>query len=286
MILAGAMGLVLCETTRHAVRWVVERYAAEGPLADLLGDLSDADDAVPLVLMAVLFAFAPGGPDIGLGLRVGLPLAAGVTLGLIAALLLRYERRLHESWGLLLGIALLGIGVASRVELSTLSLAFAMGVTLVVALADRAEIRAMVDATERPVLLPVLLLAGASIDLRVGTPLLVVAAVGLLARLLGKQLVSIPMARARGARPARAWLGLAALPAGAVTMSLGLACRYRLDGPLGDAVLLAAAASVLLGELLGPLAVRQALLRSGEIVVSSTDASDGRAERTTEAKAQ
>jgi hypothetical protein len=64
-----------------------------------------------------------------------------------------------------------------------------------------------------------------------------------------------------------------------------LACRYRLDAPLGDAVLLAAAASVLLGELLGPLAVRQALLRSGEIVVSSADTSADRAQHTTEAKA-
>jgi Kef-type K+ transport system membrane component KefB len=58
LLLAFALGAVSCETTRHAVRWVAIRHRAR-PVSDLVADIADADDAVPLVVIAALFAIAP-----------------------------------------------------------------------------------------------------------------------------------------------------------------------------------------------------------------------------------
>src|SRR5258708_6526650 len=59
ILLAGGIGAACAETTRHAVRWVVERHNARGPLAELIAQLSHADDLVPLGATAVLFALVP-----------------------------------------------------------------------------------------------------------------------------------------------------------------------------------------------------------------------------------
>jgi hypothetical protein len=55
------------------------------------------------------------------------------------------------------------------------------------------------------------------------------------------------------------------LSSGALSMCVGLSCALRYPGPLGDLVLAAAAAMCVLGEILGPPALKAALQRAGEI---------------------
>jgi Kef-type K+ transport system membrane component KefB len=265
-VLAGGVGLALAETTRLAVRWVVERHEARGPLAELLADLANADDAVPLTLLAVLFALAPGGPAIALPYRIALPIGAGVLLGLLTALLLRYERRLHESWGLLIGVALLGAGLASGLGLSTLSLMFWLGLTLTLASPRRDEMRAMVDVTERAVLLPLLLLAGATVDVAVGWKVWILIVAAIAARVVMRQLIGFGVALVQpSARASSGWIGLGGLASGSLTISVGLACAFELGSPHGGVVLLTACVGILLGELFGPTSLRRALERAGEL---------------------
>lgn len=265
-VVAGGVGLALCETTRLVVRWVVERHAASGPLADLLADLSDADDAAPLLLLAPLFAFAPGAATLPLSLRIAVPVGAGVVLGLLTAFLLRYERRLHESWGLLIGVTLLGIGLGSLLDVSTLSLTFALGMTLSLVLLRRDEMRDMVVVTERAVLLPMLLVAGATVDVGVHWKVWLLIAAALAARVATRQLTGLGIALTQPtARAAAGWIGLGALSSGALTISVGLACAFQLAPPYGNMVLLAACTSILFGELLGPTSLRRALDRAGEL---------------------
>jgi hypothetical protein len=56
-----------------------------------------------------------------------------------------------------------------------------------------------------------------------------------------------------------------------LTVSVALTCRLRLEAPYGDAILLAAALSILLGELVGPTSLRRALDRAGELPARSLD---------------
>ncbi|HEU4537022.1 MAG TPA: potassium transporter Kef [Polyangiaceae bacterium] len=269
LLCAGGTGAACAETTRHVVRWVGQRYGASGPLSGLLAELADSDDAVPILATALLFATRPTGhlpwavPTLG---WAALTLGLGALLGAAAALLLGRDFRLEESWGVLLGASVLAIGLSTRLGLSPLTTMFAFGVAVATVSPHRDEIWAMVEPTERAVLHPLLLLAGARIDADAVPAGFWVVGAALAARVLAKGATGLALRAAapaaRGAPPA---LGLGLLSTGAVCLSIGLLFALRFPGPVGDTVLVAAAAITVFGEFVGPRALRSALRYAGEI---------------------
>ncbi|WP_437961542.1 cation:proton antiporter [Sorangium sp. So ce119] len=269
VLLAAGVGAVSAETTRHAVLWVTQRYSASGKLSDLIADIADCDDLGPLLMMGGAFALVPQAtahwplPFWGWTIVTAL---IGVVLGLIAVVLLGTDFRLIQSWGVLLGTSLLTIGTSARVGLSPLLATFAMGVTIAAVSPHREEIVAMVAPTERPVILPALLLAGAHVNPKAAPFLPWIVAIALVARALGKLATGLVFRVASpDAREASPWLGLGLLSSGAVAMSVGLAFALRFPGPVGHTVLFAAAAAAVFGEFVGPQALRATLRKAGEL---------------------
>jgi Kef-type K+ transport system membrane component KefB len=141
-----------------------------------------------------------------------------------------------------------------------------MGIAVSTLSRHRRELRAMVAPTERPVLLPALLLAGARIDFRASPALPWIAAAAIAARLVAKVVVGWTLAiGSPAARKAGPLLGLSMLSSGALAVSIGLAFALRFPGPIGDTVLAVAVASVTVGEFIGPVRLRAALRAAGEI---------------------
>jgi len=268
--LALGVGCVCCETTRAAVRWVTERYGARGPLADLMHDMAEADDAVPFLGIAVLFAIGPRpeGAVIALPSWVGLivTLALGGVLGATASALVDVEKRRTERWGILLGTALLNIGVAMRLGLSAPSSMFAMGIALNVFSRHGQQLRTMLATTERPITMPALVLAGANLDLSDGSSMWALVAIAVLARVLAKGLggIAVGQMSPAGAKSSPL-LGLGMLSSGSLTACVGLATALRFPGPVGRAVLGTSIASAILGEIIGPAMLRRELGFAGEI---------------------
>ena len=264
---AVALGIGACAsaTTRHSVRWVVERHGARGPLADFAADAARASALVPPLALTALFAMAPGGglPTVPMLGRIGVTLGFGAGLGLIAALLLGRDFRRDESWGVLLGTGLLCVGVTDRAGLSLLGAMIAMGLTLAFS-RHRLEIKAMLTPTEKPVLLPMVLLAGAYVNLKLSKPVFLMVAVAVLAKIVARMLLgsALSFGRVRGSGPA---FGLSMLASGGFTIAAALAFSTRVPGVAADAVLLFAVVSTLLGEGLGPAALRRSLERAGEL---------------------
>lgn len=279
MVTCIGVGAVSCETTRYAVRWVVERYAAEGPLSSLVADMSEADDVIPLVAITLAFALVPTP-----GLKLSLPfwgvalsiLGAGVLLGALASALLRVEARVTQTWGIVLGAALFGIGLATRLASSALGLLFALGITLSWLAGRRHELRAMLERTEHSVLLPVLVLAGAYVDFGAPSHLVPLVAVVLSARLAVKWTSGALLRLSRGGKRAGPLLGFGLLSSGGVAMGFGLAFAFRFPGEVGQTVLVVAAVVTLFGELVGPTSLRYALGRAGEIEAAPTSSRLGR----------
>jgi hypothetical protein len=121
--------------------------------------------------------------------------------------------------------------------------------------------------TERPVLLPALVLAGARIDFRAMPALPWIAAAAIGGR-VGAKLVT-GWVLATGSRPARKagpLVGLSLMSSGALAMCIGLAFALRFPGAVGDTVLVVAAVCAVVGEFVGPLRLRRSLLLAGEIV--------------------
>lgn len=271
LLLAAGAGAVCAETTRAAVQWVARRWTARGPVTDLLVELASADDFAPLVAAGAIFAFEPTA-----GLSVQLPavswfvvsVALGALLGTVTALLLRGAEG-YAAWGALIGTLLLGVGTAVRFGMCTIFVTFVMGIALAGVSPSRRALRRMVRPTERSVLYPMLLLAGARLEARTileSKALLALVAVVLLARIAGKLasgvLVNMAM---RAARPAGPALGVVLLASGPVSTSCAFVFALRFPGVVGDTLLVCAAASGLLGELVSTLALRRLLDHAGEV---------------------
>jgi Kef-type K+ transport system membrane component KefB len=276
LLLAGGLGAACSETTRHAVAWVVERHGAHGPLADRMNEIAHADAAVPLLALAVLFAFEPAG---GIAIATPMPLrdwpaltiVLGSAIGAGAALLLRGEMQLEDTWAALFGVSLIAVGMSTRLALSTLTACFFMGIVTSAMSHHRKELREMVIPTERPVLLPALLLAGARLDFRAIPQLAWLAAAAIGARMIAKVIFGWMLAVASpSARKAGPLVGLSLMSSGALSISIGLAYALRFPGPVGDTVLAIAALSATVGEFVGPPRLRHALEGAGEIAQTRT----------------
>ena len=269
VLLAGGIGAACAETTRHAVRWVLERHGAEGPLADRLNELAHTDDFLPLLAVACLFALAPVA-GVGVSLRPwewpAVTVAFGLVLGAGIALLVRTVIEAEDTWGLLFGVTLIGIGASARLGLSSLTTCFFAGLATSLLSRHGPQLRAMVAPTERPVLLPALLLAGARLDFRANAALPWIAGAAIVARVAAK--IAVGWALAAVSSPARrggALVGLSLLSSGALAMSIGLAFALRFPGSVGDTVLAVAILSATIGEFVGPVRLRNALQRAGEL---------------------
>lgn len=276
-VLAAGAGAVTSETTRFGVEWVSARWNAKGPVSSLLIEMGASDNLAPLVAAGAIFALAPTPGAVQLP-AVGwfaLSVALGGLLGTVTALLLRSAEG-YQVWGALVGTLLLGVGISARFGLCTIFVTFAMGIALAGVSPSRRVLRRMVSPTERAVLYPMLLLAGARLDPRPlieNRSLVALVALALLARILGK-LFSGLMVRSvmPASRPAGRWIGLVLLSSGPVSLSCGFVFALRFPGPIGDTLLICAAASALLGEVVSTLALKGLLEHLGELApVSAVD---------------
>ncbi|NUO50531.1 MAG: potassium transporter Kef [Polyangiaceae bacterium] len=273
-VLALGCAAASTETTRHAVRWVTERYGASGPLSQLVADVSEADDAIPIGALAILAVLVPQSDAVVLPLPawvLGLgTVAAGGVIGATCAALVDIEPRTSQRWGIVLGSLLLAGGISLRLGLSAVTTAFVMGIVASALASTRAVLARMVATSERAVMLPSLFLAGAYVSWPSSPALVGVVAAGFIARVLAKLFMARLLTRGEEAeRAPRVSLGLGLLPAGVLTMTVGLACALRFPGPVGDTILALAAVNAAVGEVIGPAMLRRAMKLAGEIPVSA-----------------
>jgi Kef-type K+ transport system membrane component KefB len=267
LLLAGSIAAVGMETTRLAVRWVMERYGAKGPLSRRIATFADADELPALLLVAALFLLVPMPethiyvpPEGWFGITLGL----GAAMGLISVALMGPTLHHGEAQCLILGAGLLCTGLSTALGLAGVVSSFVLGVTLSRISPHRPALLAIMKKSEQPVLLPVLLLAGGLVTLE-DRRLPAIVGAALAARLLGKLITGGLLFTTSAGRSAGPLLGLGLLPSGVVTICLAVSLLFRMGGKDGQLVLGAAVAMSLLGELLGPLSLRRALARAGEL---------------------
>lgn len=265
------IGCALSGSARQLVDWASERHRARGYVTDSIdatmsgGEIVALFGAAPLSVLVVTDAGDPR----ELLWRAALPLALGLCLGLVALWLLHFELRIAETWAILLGVQLLSSGLSLRAGSSVIAAGFVLGWLLGRDRHFGAELRIMTRPTEGTVLLPLLVVAGASLNLsRVGSLGWLVAAV-VCARVLAKLMLAQIIHRM--IVPVR----LPALPLGLALASSGeIAClvalEYALSNPLplGQVVLACAIGASLFGELYGAAGLRRVLSYVNELGAS------------------
>lgn len=269
VVLALGVALICADTTRHSVRWVAEAHGAGGPVTEFAADLARSSALVPLLGASLLFALVPsaGGGDLPLWTRALFPPALGLGLGGLLALLVGREFRKQESWGLLLGTALLVAGACLQLGLSAISALFTLGLTLAFS-RHHDELKAMIAPSEQPVMLPVFVLAGASINVRLPLAMLGLLACALLLKVLVRIVFGSLTAVLTGpARLVAIDLGFSQLSCGVVSVLVATSIALRGGSALGEALLTFAAVAMVFGELIGPVRLQRALEQASEIGV-------------------
>ena len=267
MVLSGAIALVSVETTRHAMQWISEQHMLSGSLAGLVLDLEAADDAPVLLALACLFSILSGPHELfGVALpalaMAGLTLGTGAVLGGMSAWLLREDSSTVERWTVLLGSVWLATGMAKSLGLSAMAATFAVGATLSAFSRDADKLRTQIGRTEGAVLLPALLLAGAHLRRPEGHSEMMLIGVALLLRIAMSFLFGVALSlKRRETRGLGFWLGAGMLAPGSLTVIVGFALTLRCPPQIARPALVVAFVGTLLGELIGPRALKQVLGR-------------------------
>jgi len=271
LMLALAFGAIAAPTAPAATIAVLHQYRAEGPLSSTLLGVVALDDAVGVILFAIVSALTTTGTlASGVG-GAAAEIAASIVLGLAVGYGLSHlNRRLIRDLRLpaIIAAVMLTVGLAERFELSPLLAAMALGFAARAAMgAGGDRLFAPVEYLEELVFLIFFTVAGAMFDPTVLADHVELVAVYYLARFAGKAGGAGAGGRLSGAGPAvQRWLGLALIPQAGVAVGLALAIgQYPVFRPASEVVVNVILGSTLLTAVTGPIAMRIALGRAGEL---------------------
>lgn len=269
--LALALGAVAATTDPAATVAVMHQYRAHGPASDAILGIAGLDDAVGIIVFAVIaallagdglaVAFASAGREIGLALVLGG--LGGLALGRHAGAVKVRELALP----LVLSGLFLVFGAADALGGSPILAAMAFG------FAARATSRAperlfgALERGEETIFLAFFAVAGTQFRAQVFAENLTWIGVYVVARGAGKYLGARLGSRLGGAPPAMArWLGVGLIPQAGVAIGLALTLAHepRLAA-LGPTLVNIVLGSAMILELVGPFAARLALGRLGEL---------------------
>lgn len=261
---AWALAAAGAGTTRSMMDWARAQQGARGPLTEALRTICTFDDVTPLVALALLFAVAP--PHLTRLESVPLRLLAMIFLaaGLAALVLLVVSRRRFRpqlAWLALFGASVIGTGLAQELALLPVTCLFLCGVLVARVTRHADGLEEVTRSTQRPVIQLLLLFAGASV--RGGGLALGAALLFTVLRAGAKAISGAAVSPLAG--PRFPTLGLGLLGGGGVLFAAAFSASRTLPANVGGPLLAGAVAMVIVGDAVGPPALRSLLRHAGEM---------------------
>jgi Kef-type K+ transport system membrane component KefB len=270
------LGVIAMETAPATTLMVLHEYDAKGPLTDRLLVLIAVNNLLVLATFGVV-ASVLGAAGSGDGWLVGGyravygvlwtligSAALGVLLGLVMDAFSGRLREVGESMTLTMGFVLLAVGASRAQELSPLVSSLALGAVVANTSRHGELLLSGLRRADPPLYAAFFVLAGAELQLSSVAALGAAGAVYCVLRAAGKIAgARLGMRGQEVPETVRRYLGLCIVSSSSLAVGLTLQVRARFPelAPQVTAVVLAA---VLIFEVVGPLLIRQALVRSGE----------------------
>ena len=270
-----ALGAIAAATAPAATLMVVRQYKANGPVTKMLLPVVAMDDALGLMLYAIMMAIArtiergtaltvttlllkPLGEILG-------SLALGVALGLVLVYVLRFFHSRGNKLALTIMMVFAAVGLSSMWGLSSLLVCMMLGATMVNLCPQSNVMLEQCDRFTPPLFLLFFVLSGANLDLSVLPTVGMVGVAYVLSRALGKSLGGTMGAVVEKCDPNIVkYLGLTLIPQAGVAIGMARMSMTALPeyGAVINAVVLS---GTLIYELTGPVITKIALTRAGEI---------------------
>jgi Kef-type K+ transport system membrane component KefB len=274
--MALVIGAISAATAPAATLAIIHEYKAKGPLTTILLGVVALDDGLTIFLFAFAMSVAQAltaheslslqtivlSPAAHILIALGLGAAMGVCMRLLIPFVPRREGML----GVVLGSVFLTSGLAISLDASSLLANMMLGFMVVNYVRQSHHLFTVVENIEEPIFAMFFTVAGAHLDLRVIQSAGWLALLIVLGRFTGKLVGSRIGAQISGAPDAiKKYLGVGLLPAAGVTVGLVLLARDIFGrSHISEVMVSAVLGSVIINELLAPILVRHALVKSGE----------------------
>lgn len=289
-ILLGALSSATAPAATVDVLW---EYRSKGPLTSTILAIVALDDGLALILYGFAFAFAnalvTGG---GLSIKIMLiqplieifgSLLLGVLISLIIDQVLRWIKTRDDQLVINVTAIVLASGIAKHFDLSLILTNMAVGLTLTNLHPDRNESNfEVVKEFVPPIYIIFFLFVGARLQLGLLPSMGILGIVYVLGRTIGKWAGAFLGATVSGAPlTVKKYLGFALFSQAGVAIGLALDI-YQHFGKFGSAgehlghtVINVIAATTLLVQIIGPLSVKFAISKAGEIPEQIHDKAKG-----------
>lgn len=288
------LGAIAAATAPAATLMVIKQYRARGPLVDTLLPVVALDDAVALILFAVLFQIAmtmAGGGSFDVYKMIVKPILEiiiSLSIGVAFGFLISFMNKFFKSRNNRLIICIFSIFACCGLyylfkskylggfELSSLLMCMMVGAIYTNLCPDSGKTLDVMDRFTSPIYLMFFVISGASLDLTIffsknGLIVAGIAVVYIIFRVAGKWTGAFTGASISNCEPkVKKYLGFALIPQAGVAIGLATTANTLfLSNPntevAGTMVIAIILTSTLVYELIGPLVSKFALKKAGEI---------------------
>ena len=299
------LSAIATATAPAATLMVVRQYKAKGPLTDLLLPIVALDDAVGLVIFAVLFGAAKAidGGDTSVISIVVEPLieifASLIVGALVGFVLSKLEKLFHSNSNRLSLVITFVFATVAITELQNLSmfgvhigfsslLTCMMCGTIFCNVCECSdEMMSRADGWTKPLLILFFVISGAELDLSVfKQPIFIlIGVVYIISRCIGKYFGAMGSAQMTKCSPDTVkYLGITLFPQAGV--ALGMVSTVAADRVIGEGIAsvvrFVILFAVLVYEIMGPVMTKWALTKAGDITEKPADSSRRRKNQGTE----
>jgi len=277
-------GALSSATAPAATVDVLAEYDAQGPLTTSLLAVVGLDDALSLLLFSIVAAYTEtlltgtGRPTLIQVLElpffeIGGSILLGVLAGLILNQILHRMKNLHDAMAISIGFVFLCVGISETMSLSLILTTMVMGITVVNQYPEHGRsIRFTIEQAGPVVYVLFFTLVGARFAIRLLPAMGLIGIAYVLLRSGGKFVGAWLGGLVGGAEPAvKNNLGFGLLSQAGVAIGLAMACvnRFTPLGPegekLGMLIISVITATTFVVQIFGPIGVKFAIGRAGEI---------------------
>lgn len=280
------LGAIATATAPGPIVAVVKNFRTKGPVTDVLLPLVALDDAIGIMIFAVMLSLGVSllNPTGGTNLvhmilepvfEILISFGVGGALGFILYLLVKKFNRDDDKILLMMtiGIVIAGIGLGQVFHASAILLPMTIGVVLTNLIDNQYEKRLTknTDLFSAPILLGFFTLAGAELDLHVLRLIGMIGIIYIVVRVIGKVLGSYLSAKAVKAPPTVVkYLGFTLIPQAGVAIDMALTAELRFASMpgfevIGSEIMTIVLAATVIYEVFGLIVVKSALSKAGEL---------------------
>lgn len=280
------LGAIATATAPGPIVAVVKSYRTKGPVTDVLLPLVALDDAIGIMLFAVMLSlgtsFISGPVSIGHmlldpAMEIGMSLGFGALIGFLVMYFSKKYNRESDSFLMMVivGFVFLGIAIGQAVHASAILLPMTIGIVLTNTIDERYEHRLTqtTDLFSAPILLAFFTIAGAELQLSLLVKIGVLGFIYLTVRVVGKVFGAYISAKALKAPPTVVkYLGFTLIPQAGVAIDMALTTQLRFEqadlfahAEVGAVIMTIVLAATVIYEVFGLIVVKTALYKAGEI---------------------